>query len=236
MGLFPDEWELYQEFKRLFEGDPPVPSSEYRALFIRSGRSGLPRDVFVNTLYFLADADKDVGPSDINDALQDFWEGTSGQTHNISYYISQFCLPNVMTKVYKMSDAKPREPIIFEHEDTTSHATGALPEEVAVCLSFSGASPLTARRRGRIFIGPLNPTAMDTEGGTVKSIVKGTLQVDLSVAAKRLANQTAAGWLVHSSMSGGSYAAVETGWIDDALDIQRRRGPEATSRYTWAKV
>jgi hypothetical protein len=233
-------WEL---FKLLWEGNNNnVPSEEYRASVIRQGRSGLPGDQFVNTFYFIADSDKAVGPANISAALIDFYEATTGQTFPINYYLSDFLTQEMMVKVYKMSDPHSpgppkvqREPIVFLHTYGGSHGHGSMPEEVAVCLSFSGATPHTARRRGRVYLGPLSTTVLGTDTSSEKSVVLGAMQSNIAIAAKRLANHTNAGWLVRSSVGTDSYAAVETGWVDNAFDTQRRRGPDATSRFTWSK-
>jgi hypothetical protein len=238
----PTPHDLWLIWRWLFSSERDMPSEEYRASTVWQGRSGLPADQFVNTWYFLADSDKAVGPADINTALLDFFEGTSGQTFPVAYYLSDFLTMAVTTKVYKMSDPHSqgppkvqREPIVFVHSYGGSHGHGSMPEEVAVCLSFAGASPHTARRRGRVFLGPLSTAALGTNPDSEKSVVLGAMQSNIAVAAKRLSNHTNAGWLVHSSMGGDNYAAVETGWVDNAFDTQRRRGPDATSRFTWSK-
>lgn len=66
--------------------------------------------------------------------------------------------------------------------------------------------------------------------------LNGPFQQAIAAGAVRLANHVDAGWLIHSRVGAGSFSAVETGWVDNAMDTQRRRGPKATSRYTWAKV
>jgi hypothetical protein len=239
----PDPYEAYRLWKALFEGDPPVPSTEYRAMAIHAGSSGLPQDVFVNTFYFVADADKTVGPGHINDALGTFYDGQAGQTHSIHYYLSSFVVAAWQVKCYKMSDPHSvgppkvqREPITFNNTMTSPRASGGvLPEEAAVCLSFGAAPPHTARRRGRIYIGPLAALACTTNavGGSKPSDV---LRTDFGIAAHQLDNQAAAGWIIRSSAGTESYAAVDYGWVDDAFDTQRRRGPDASTRTMWTKA
>lgn len=231
----PDPYDLWLQFKRLWEERQGVVSSEYRAAAIRHGKSGLAEDVFVNTLYFLADDNKVTAADDINAAILDFYN-TPGPTHPLNAYMSTFVDQVLTVKVYKMSDAAPKEPLIREQTLTTTRlVTEGFPEEVAVCLSYSAASPHTDRRRGRIYLGPLTSACFAANAGTSQCIVNSTFQGDIAAAAVRLANHVDAGWLIYSKIGVGSYAAVETGWIDNAVDIQRRRGPKAISRLTWAK-
>lgn len=226
---------VYEWFKFLFEERQGVVSTEYHAMYIRQCASGLSEDQFVNNFTFLADDDKATAADDIAAALTDFYD-TPGTTAAIAAWYHP-CVTNAVTmKIYKLSDAKPREPIVRAYTTAVARVnTVGLPEECAIVLSFSAAPPHTARRRGRIFLGPLNQASISPEAGTSVTRVSGPLTVDIAAAAVRLANRVDAGWLIHSTMGTGSFAAVETGWIDNALDTQRRRGPKATSRYTWAK-
>jgi hypothetical protein len=231
----PGPYELYLLFKHLFEERQGVVSTEYHAMAIRAGLSGKPDDVFVNNFTFLADDNKVTAADDISAALIDFYE-TAGPTTSINARRSITCADLMTFKIYKLSDAKPREPLVRTHTTATARSNaGSWPEESAICISFSAAPPHTARRRGRVFIGPLNPSCVSAEATTNISRVSNAVQADFAAAAVRLANHVDAGWLIHSSLAGGSFAAVETGWVDNAFDTQRRRGPDASNRFTWAK-
>lgn len=203
---------------------------------IRASRSGIPEDVYVNNFTFLADDNKVTAADDIAAALNDFWEGANPNSV-LSSYVHHTVTDDAVYKIYKLSDPKPREPLVRLHTMGAARQAGAdFPEEVAVCLSFSADPPHTARRRGRIYFGPLVAASGVGDGSTGLTYVKGTLQADLAAAAVRLANHVDAGWLIHSSMAGGSFAAVSTGWVDNTFDTQRRRGQKATTRFTWSKT
>lgn len=138
-------------------------------------------------------------------------------------------------KIYNMADLEPRAPI----EDTTWNLAVApsgtpLPPEVAICLSFQGAKISgvpQARRRGRVYLGPLNITGMDL-GRPGASIVTtfsgaGNTLLDAGVATAGDWN-----WAVYSTVNGGT-AEVADGWVDNEYDTQRRRGRLSTSRTTF---
>jgi hypothetical protein len=231
----PSPYEIYVLFKQLFEQRQGVVSTEYHAMAIRAGLSGKPDDVFVNNFTFLADDNKVTAADDISAALVDFYD-TSGPTQPINARRSVTVSDLMTFKIYKLSDAKPREPIVRTHTTAVARAAAGLwPEESAICISFSAAPPHTARRRGRVYIGPLNSSCGAQEATSLICRVSGAVQADFAAAAVRLANHVDAGWLIHSSLAGGTFAAVETGWVDNAFDTQRRRGPDASNRFTWAK-
>jgi hypothetical protein len=232
----PSPYEIYLLFKQLFEERQGVVSTEYHAMAIRAGLSGKPDDVFVNNFTFLADDNKVTAADDIAAALVDFYE-TAGPTTSINARRGVTVNDLMTFKIYKLTDAKPREPLVRTHTTPTARlAAGLWPEESTICLSFSAAPPHTARRRGRIYIGPLNSSCGAQEATSNICRVSGAVQADFAAAAVRLANHVDAGWLIHSSMAGGTFAAVETGWVDNAFDTQRRRGPDASNRFTWAKA
>lgn len=125
-----------------------------------------------------------------------------------------------------------------------------LPKEVAVCLSFHGdltdvpesvpvdpAGPendlrLASRRRGRIFLGnlALNAQVAETDGARVNP----NLQRTLVLSAERLMNDAdfatrGITWVVYSRKADVSHDVVG-GWVDDAFDVQRRRGLAPSAR------
>lgn len=232
----PGPEEIWELFKHLFEERQGVVSAEYKAMVIRQCESGLAEDVYVNTFTFLADDDKVTAADDINSALIDFYENP-GTVGAIDKWYHPCVNNSRIIKIYKLSDLKPREPLIRVSTATTTRITSVgMPEEVAVVLSFSAAAPHTARRRGRIYFGPLVHAAVTPMSGTDISSVHAELQQGLTDGAIRLANHVDAGWLIHSLAGAGSFSAVETGWVDNAFDTQRRRGMTATLRRTWAKA
>jgi hypothetical protein len=112
---------------------------------------------------------------------------------------------------------------------TTADST-RLPTEVAVCGSFY-ADRNIPRQRGRLYIGPLNLSALDQSTGRPHSGI-------MNAIAEGMERITTLGttlqWVAYSTVAvGGSWLPVDNGWVDNAFDIQRRRGIEASSRIVW---
>lgn len=118
-----------------------------------------------------------------------------------------------------------------------------LPSEMAICLSFhaayandpefQGLARPRARDRGRVFLGPMNNGGMSQDANNVP-IIGIAYRDTIEAAAVALMNRPNHAWSVWSRKN----AAVEPvvgGWIDDAWDIQRRRGEAARTRTTWGQ-
>lgn len=190
--------------------------------------SGLPNDAAVNTWHFVCE----IGGSALTDAiaaLDDFY----GDVANMLSYACSFA--SATYTAYDMSDPEPRAPVaIVEATDYTTGTSAAVPE-LALCLSFQGnriSGTPQARRRGRIYLGPLADIT-NTSTSPVVSAAKVTQLRDAG-AALLLASNTATDWAwVVYSVTDNDTVTVGSGWVDNAFDIQRRRGLEATSRVTF---
>lgn len=120
------------------------------------------------------------------------------------------------------------------------------PEQVAVCLSFnadltgvseeSGLTRPRSRRRGRIFLGPLNQTTQQAPSGMYKARV-----ADAFAEAVLDAYDTAhAAWVddpdaprhVIYSRADGIARQVNRLRLDESFDTMRRRKVAASSRFT----
>lgn len=133
-------------------------------------------------------------------------------------------------KWYDLSEAEPRTPFDENSFTWTATAGSAMPSEVACVLSFHAAyvsgSP-KARRRGRIYLGPFLNTINDPPG----RFTPGFLNAIGPAAGALLTSSNAsalAKWIVYSPTDGQGRNVVG-GWLDNAFDIQRRRGLEATT-------
>jgi hypothetical protein len=133
---------------------------------------------------------------------------------------------------YRESDTKPRAPIRITTWNLTASPTGnPLPSEVCLCMSFQATQVSgvpQARRRGRIFIGPLDVTSLETDGrppSTARLAINnaGGALLDASQAS------TTWKWAVYSRVL-GTGSDVANGWVDNAFDIQRRRGIQPNLR------
>lgn len=190
--------------------------------------SGLPNDAVVNTWHFVCE----VGGSALTNAitaLDDFYG-------DVATCLSYACSFNSATyTAYAMSDPEPRAPVaVINATDYTTGSTAAVPE-LAVCLSFQGnriSGTPQARRRGRIYLGPL---ADITNTSTSPIIAAAKVDQIRDAGATLLAASLADAdwsWVVYS-VADDDTVVVGSGWVDNAFDIQRRRGLEATSRLTF---
>jgi len=138
-------------------------------------------------------------------------------------------------KWYNLADTEPRAPV----KDTAFVISGTasanqLPRELAICLSFQGSQISgirQARRRGRVYLGPFGTGANGTDG-----MIATSLTTTISTAAGVLLGASAAAsnwaWIVYSPTMGEG-APVDNGWVDNAWDVQRRRGVDASVRTTF---
>lgn len=206
------------------------------------GKSGLPTDQFVNNLYVETLSEWDTSmASDFAGAIRNFFEDVpaGGGTANIRSRLSPTIDQNGHSvKIYRMEDATPRVPLDeWTWNMTAAPAGTALPSEVAMCLSFSAARTSgvnMARRRGRIFIGPLNTTAQTPDAfGNPRPTA--AFAADLRLAGQAFAVDMNGSirtgvHVIHSPTTGpAARFPVADYWTDDAFDTQRRRGAERTA-------
>jgi len=209
--------------------------------------NGNPADATMNTWHFKTN---DVGSP--ADQAGDCIAHLAGEFYNnIDVYYSNFCSGAVEYKAFDLSDPEPRVPVV---EGTTTMSVGdnnGLPCEVAVCLSFQAdrvSGTPQARRRGRVYIGPLwaaQTVVADTGSGDM--IVDADFRSALATNAAGLAgvfvgssSGSSIAWCVFSPtmLEDGATLSqasnnVTNGWIDFAIDIQRRRGHAPGGRTLW---
>lgn len=138
-------------------------------------------------------------------------------------------------KAYNLADPKPRAPIVtYNNVLTVPTAGGSFPPEVSMCVSFKGSTVSgvpQARRRGRVFLPAFKGSAYGSDGQigtTAINTVKAGISALLS-ASDAAADWT---WCIYSPTS-DAMVNVIGGWIDNAPDIQRRRGLSASLRTPW---
>lgn len=194
-------------------------------------QTNIPEDVSVNTFAIDTASVEEPSLEDLGtlaDGLEDFYQELAGYLHPE--------LSGVLrVRAYDIADPEPRVPLIdTERSNWFSSAGTGLPEEVAIAISYtavpvSGQAP--ARRRGRIYVGPLRTAAIaaDSDGHTRPSSGFYTA-ADAAVTALH-GTITTLGWLwcVWSRTSDAFYPLREW-YVDNALDTQRRRGVRPTSR------
>jgi len=208
--------------------------------------NNVPADDAINTWHFLT-----VGAATpaaaANDAVTQLGVFYAAIDVNFATYVST----PMRFKVYDLQNPEPRVPILETTLTLTTGSGVAFPAEVAVALSYraellSGTNP--ARRRGRIFIGPL-----DADAGGLNSydmVPSSTFRTALANAASDIivAGQTDdARWVVFSPTLAGpppwsegtleaSSADVVAGYIDDAFDTIRSRGSRTTTRTVFTEI
>lgn len=198
--------------------------------------TGLPEDRYVNTFHMnVATPDAADGALIVGN-LQRFYDlDTGGALSAIADYLSPVMAGTAVVKCYDLADPIPRVPFYTGALTIAGNTGQALPEEVAVVLSYQGArvSGISqASRRGRLYIGPLSTSAQAAGAPTRPSAGFRTV---LGVAASRLVTDATTDghvWIVWSPTL-ASAADVTDGWVDNAFDTQRRRGAAATTRTLW---
>ena len=139
-------------------------------------------------------------------------------------------------KIYNLADPQPRYPIDESVYNFTAAPTGdALPHECAVVLSFqaerSSGIP-QARRRNRIFLGPIREPVVTSDGRLDTAVATTIANAGDSLNVFMAATTPRTDWVVYSptDITGD---LVDNGWVDNAFDTQRRRGRKPTQRITF---
>lgn len=208
--------------------------AEYQVRVVLPYTSGLPSDVVVNTWSVIYSGSADLAP-----IFAAMYDGTAGSIGGwISERVSRVAdACRVETYEIDLAGGPMGAPLgvsTFTMEAADSAAF--LPLEVAVCTSFSanaGPGISAARRRGRVFIGPLIPTVVDGTDGAPR--VSDTFRDALALATKNIAvNLVAEGaeLAVWSRTDAALYPIVR-GWVDNEFDTMRSRQIEATDRTSW---
>jgi hypothetical protein len=201
------------------------------------GASGLAEDRFINVFHFdNGDAYSDHRDA-VTGALLDFYlgVGTEGppQFDAIGRYLSPYVSRFFDIRTYDLSTPIPRVPTVVGGLLPAPNSSQGMPEECAVVLTLHGVPPVTARRRGRVYIGPLGSVAVTPASSSLPARPTSNFCGDLTIAAVRLADSAinANGWSIRSSVPNVNYVDVASGYVDNALDTQRRRGPDPTIRF-----
>lgn len=217
-----------------------------------SAATGLPEDTVVNTWAFK----HDIGlPSEadllnLQAAVDGWYNDMTGAVANTrpSYYISDY-IPRTVTHQMSFYSIEDGGPPLLTSEWLGPAAAGepdsSLPHECAAVLSFHadlfgiheevGITRPRARRRGRIYLGPLTPGAST---GLAQATINPTLQQAMRVNANTMHDEALAAdftWCVNSRVD-ATLRPVVAGWTDNAFDTQRRRGMAATSRTAFGPV
>lgn len=209
--------------------------------------TALPEDAIVNTWHFDDDDDPIAAPDDTRDWIMQALTGFYQTIDNVLLAASVTSPATV--RLYDMADPTPRQPLFTEQIALTPvNGDDGLPSEVALCLSFSAAvssGQNAARRRGRLYLGPIATAAITTEGGARRpsAAVRTVIANAAAVVRNGIEHPGSPGlhlkWAIYSPTTdatdtlANAFNDVATGWIDDAFDTQRRRGARPTTRTTF---
>lgn len=183
------------------------------------GSTGLPTDVYENVLCFDVNA-----PDTVQGRCEDLLALYSDLGQGNAYFLCGY--NKVEVRAYTMAGGQP---VASAGPTTTAnHSAAPMPREVAICLSYAAVddpAKSTSRRRGRIYLGPLpQSVAADRPGAALLN--------DILVFGQSLASIGTAGnttWKLYSRTDAVT-AKIESIWVDDAWDTQRRRGLAPTAR------
>lgn len=239
-----------------------------RAVAVLKHVSGLARDNCVNTFHFTGEL---AGFSDLNvvDAVRRMYLQPLGEPGNLISPLGTYLSPAINTldvHLYEvpgtLTDGKetpagpPRFSSLGNPGDIASLvgvSATPLPSEVAACISYQGtpgAGVVQRRRRGRIYIGPLNTGASAKVGSVARP--SAPFRDAMRDAMLRMINEVDDGaeFVVYSRPFAGraqidrpgraplpaiparpaTTVNVDQIWVDDEFDTQRRRGLQRTTR------
>jgi hypothetical protein len=215
----------------------------FRAQAVFQGSSGLPRDRYVNTFHFVRKGavqldlltDMDNLADEVATRVHEFYATPVPNGVAIGTYLSSYINRPYQVRVYSLAENVPngqRTPYVREKTLPAQATAGVLPMETAISVSFF-AGRNQKRLRGRIFLGPLGQSVLDT--GSNLPLVVPAVRGSLRQACERLAAEGVGDrldWAVFSPTDNEA-RGVTGGWIDNDFDTIRARGPKAGARSTW---
>lgn len=202
---------------------------DIRAQVILKNVNGIVADHFTNSWAFRGD-DTVTETVAITAALKGFYDDLIPNT--LSNFVAQ---NNHDVKFYDLPGTPPNYPF----EETTFNLSSApsaesLPTECALVTSFQGTRTPgfpQARRRGRLYIGPVKASGSSSgrpSSTVINELVNAT--EDFRTAINAITGDVQ--WCVWS-VADQLMVEISDGWVDNAWDTQRRRGLSATTRTTW---
>lgn len=202
--------------------------------------NGLSEDRYVNTFHAVPNIPPLGGDlAQLAQNVKDFYQFVSSTTDSIRLFMAHHSQgANSTVKIWNLDDPIPRDPVYEEtYDPPVGNASAvALPTEVSSCISFE-AEPESgipqARRRGRIYIGPLNVSAVDVVSSLNKSRPDSQFMTTCVEAYWNLIETSVADgyFIMQYSPTTGDPAGIFRIWMDDAWDTQRRRGIAPTGRF-----
>lgn len=191
--------------------------------------SAVTADTVTNTFTWVSAGEPSSGQFDtVRDAIKSFYSS-----------LKPYMTPAINWAAVRMvteclDDVKPR----VARRDETVTVTGTEgtdpgPAELAICLSFrktpaSGTNP--RRRRGRVYLGPWSASNV---GGARPSHTLASVILGAASTLDSAISGIGSGWYLaigHADESAGY--DIDEFYVDDAWDIQRRRGLKPSTKWT----
>lgn len=179
---------------------------------LHNTQTNFARDDAVNVLYF----DKQTG------VFTD--EGLANAVAGVYRDNQGFINSSYSGATVKVYDTIPGPPtFVGNYADVHGEAAYTLTEQ-CLCLSYSADDNTSGspRRRGRIYV-PYVGSAVRPSAATISQL----LDMGQDLAAVGVGQNTT--WMLHSQTN-GTYLKIESISVDNAWDIQRRRGVRPTQR------
>lgn len=192
-------------------------ADDYDFLVALHHYGGLPENDVVNTLHFTIDSpDSPVGVAD------EVAAGYVAFAGNLSGAVSGMTI-----KGYK-AGPNPAGPDFSKNYAITGGGQASV-AEVCCCLSYATVDDperSVPRGRGRLYIGPLGGSKLMEERPHT-TLREAIIALGQAFASAGFAGNTT--WKM-KSVRDNAYRKIESIWVDDAWDIQRRRGLAPSAR------
>jgi hypothetical protein len=134
-------------------------------------------------------------------------------------------------KAYDLGESPPRTP--FDGGAlTVATGSASLPSEVAICISYWNGLVPRPRKRGRLYLGPLVQSVIDNTA-TVPRVTTTARSTIAGAGSDLIADNTVVTWGILSEAD-AVIRTIEHGYVDDAFDIQRRRGEDPSTRLEFS--
>lgn len=211
----------------------PIIQDHFRVLAVMQHKSALPQDRFINSWCFRNDdlaASVETVAEKHGRILDAFYNGVHGTSPKLASYF-----PNDIVamefRTYDLGEAPPRTPHVVQSVDfVPTSSASQFPYEVALCLSLVATRNLK-RQRGRLYLGPFGGFPSDEAGDYPVPTV--AIRTSLIDAALNVLNTTEDSTWCFLSQADAAAKVITGGWVDNAWDTVRRRGPDPTSRTQW---
>lgn len=215
--------------------DHAISDRAYHVQHVVTGRSGLPRDVFVQDWAFLDDTGGDAAdPQSVAENaalwLSEFYT-TDYAGHSINDYLSQEVVTSVV-HVYRLTDPTPRPRYSSSCAVFPNGSYPQQPMQVALRLSLVAERNLPSHRGGP-YLGPWGTNAIQNPGEPyVRTELVNTI---MAAAEAKLGSFHELTWCLWSRKD-NVFRDVTGGWVDNRFDVIRSRGElSGTSRGSFGE-